>query len=304
MYHRSILFIVIFLALISFTAAALGDTKPSSPDTASAAVDSSKAFIDHDFSWLIKHEIVTISSAVIFFFFAFILIIFLRQPLLSLADSHPRYSKSLKQIVSIFLITCSVLIIYISVQHILELSQTSSLIMLVIIGFAVIISFQDILKDVIAGLILPFQKHLEVGCKIGGTGYWGEIIRIGLRDVEIKKADGRIAIIPISAIMKEALMEIYCEKENCPITINFYLPLDADLEQSRKMTYKAAIVSPYLYLKKPVMIVFMTELENGHPIIKMELSAYLQKIDFQPLFINDMTTSMISILKENKRIPA
>ena len=103
--------------------------------------------------------------------------------------------------------------------------------MLAIIGLALIASFQDILKDVIAGLVLPFQKHLEVGCKIGGTNYWGEITRIGLRDIEIKKPDGRKALLPISVIMKEPLMEIYCEKENCPITLDFYFNIHTDIEK-------------------------------------------------------------------------
>jgi len=277
--------------------------KPVLPDTlTSTAVDSSKSLMPSPVSWLADKDILTISYAVVFFFVAFILIIFLRQPLLSFADSHPRYSKIIKQIVSIFLITCSVLIIYISVQDILQISETSSIIMLAIIGLALITAFQDILKDVIAGLVLPFQKHLEVGCKIGGTNYWGEITRIGLRDIEIKKPDGHKTLLPISAIMKEPVMEIYCEKENCPITLDFYFNLHTDIEKCRQMAYKAAIVSPYLYLNKPVTIIFKTVWNNGQAVIKMELQAYLQKIDFQPMFINDLSKSLIGLMQDHSLI--
>jgi small-conductance mechanosensitive channel len=274
-------------------------SRPSTPDTLNRTVmDSSSSLIHSPFSWFADQDIVTISYAVVFFFLAFILIIFLRQPLLSFADSHPRYSKMIKQIVSIFLITCSVLIIYISVQDILEISEISSMILLAIIGLALIASFQDILKDVIAGLVLPFQKHLEVGCKIGGTNYWGEITRIGLRDIEIKKPDGHKALLPISVIMKEPLMEIYCEKENCPITLDFYFNIHTDIEKCQQIAYKAAIVSPYLYLKKPVTIIFKTVWKNGQAFIKMEVQAYLQKIDFQQLFINDLSKNLIGLMQD------
>ena len=299
MNYRRLGYLIVLLLVVTLIPGVVAGTKPVLGDTlTSAGLDSAQGSLHAPYNWFADKDMMRIAYAVVFFFLAFILIIFLRQPLLSFADNHPRYSKLIKQIVSVFLITCSVLVIYISVQDILEISQISSMIMLSIIGLALIIAFQDILKDVIAGLVLPFQKHLEVGCKIGGAGYWGEITRIGLRDIEIKKPNGRTAIVPISALMKEPLMEIYCEKENFPVTLDFYFPIHTDIEKCRKMAHKAAIVSPYLYLKKPVTMLFQTVWKNGQVLLKMELNAYLQKIDFEPLFINDLTKSLIGLIKE------
>jgi len=291
-------FLIITLPLVFFAAhAALADKhQPALPKASSAVVDSLAKTAATGYSWFPDREIMTILSALLFFFLAFILIIYLRQPLLNLSDRHPRYSRILKQIISVFLIICWILIIYLTVQKMLQLSALISMIFLGIIGFAIALAFQDILKDVIAGLILPFQKHLEIGDKIGFADFWGEIIRIGLREVEIKKSNGQLAVLPARYIMKERFIELYSEKENCPVTLDFYLPIGTDVESSRQIAYKSAIISPYLFLKKPVTIMIRTELTNGRTLIKMTLSAFLQKIDFEPLFVNDITTSMLRFM--------
>jgi small-conductance mechanosensitive channel len=299
MYRRLRFYLIFILGHFFFAISpVIGDNDSSPSDkAASAAIDSSHTAGWSAFNWFPDDDIITVLFALIVFFLAFILIIYLRQPLLSLSDHHPRYSRLLKQTISIFLVTFWILIIYITVQKILELTDTSSLIILGVIGLAIALAFLDILKDVIAGLILPFQKHLETGCKIGCSDFWGEIIRFGLREVEIKKSDGAVAIIPTSVILKERLIEIYSEKENCPVKLDFYFPLDIDIQKISQLAYKSAIVSPYLFLKKPASIFIMTELTNGHLLIKLTLHAFLQKIDFQPLFVNDMTLSLLPYMK-------
>ena len=71
------------------------------------------------------------------------------------------------------------------------------------------------------------------------------------------------------------------------------MPLSSDLDKCREIAHKSAIISPYLFLDKPVTVHFMNELANDQPIIKMRVEASLRKIEFQSLFTSELTEGVI-----------
>jgi len=177
--------------------------------------------------------------------------------------------------------------------QILNLTYISSVSLIVIIGLALALGFQDILKDVIAGLIVPFEDHIDIGKKIQIDGILGEITKTGFRETLIKQSDGNIVVFPNSQILKETVVSVSAEPENCPACVDFYLPLNSDLDKCREIAHKSAIVSPYLFLDKPVTVHFSNELANDHPIIKMRVEVFLRKIEFQSLFTSELTEGVI-----------
>ncbi|MCK4558865.1 MAG: mechanosensitive ion channel [Calditrichia bacterium] len=241
--------------------------------------------------------------AILLFIIAFILSIYLRQPLQRLSEHRTRYSHILKQIVPLFLIIFWFFVIYIIMTQMLNLTYISSISLLVIFGFALALAFQDILRDIIAGLIVPFEEHIEKGNKIQIGDIYGEITKTGFRETLIKKPDGNIVVVPNSRIIKETVVSVSAERENCPVRVDFYLPLLSDLDKCREIAHKSAIVSPYLFLDKPVTVRFSNELSNGQPIIKMRVEAFLRKIEFQLLFTSELTESVVKEIGHATDIP-
>jgi small-conductance mechanosensitive channel len=184
-------------------------------------------------------------------------------------------------------------VIYIIITQILDLTYISTISLLIIIGLALGLAFQDILKDIIAGLIVPFEGHIEKGNKIQIGDIYGEIYKTGFRETIIKTPDGNIVVVPNSRIIKETITSVSAERENSPVVVDFYLPFSSDLDKCRDLAHKSAIVSPYLFLDKEVTIQFSNELSNGQPIIKMRVEASLRKIEFQSLFISELTETVI-----------
>jgi small-conductance mechanosensitive channel len=241
----------------------------------------------------IPSDYLNLIYAFIFFILAFVVIMYLRQPLEHLADRQTK-SSVIRQIIPLFLIICWFIIIYVIID-ILKLSGLSSSLIFIITGLAVAIALRDPLEEVIFGIILPFEGHIQKGFKIRTHEVFGEVTKIRLRGIEIKKSNGSIAIIPSSIILKNTIIELYPEEENCPVCVNIYLPVESKFDALREIAHRSAIISTYLYLKKPVTVTFLNEFLDGQSIITMQIKAYLLKIEYHSVFTSELTES---ILKE------
>jgi small-conductance mechanosensitive channel len=259
--------------------------------TDSATINLAETDIDaqHDF----LSDFFRILYAILFLIVAFIFSIYLRQPLQRLSENRKRYSRIIKQIVPLLLMICWFFVIYIIMMQILNLTHISSVSLIVIIGLALALAFQDILRDIIAGLIVPFEDHIEKGNKIKFGTIFGEITKTGLRETLIKKSDGSVVIVPNSQLLKETVVSVSAEPENCPISVDFFIPLNSNLNKCREIAHKSAIVSPYLFLDKPVTVQFSNILANDQSIIKMRVEASLRKLEFQSLFTSELTEGVI-----------
>jgi len=230
--------------------------------------------------------------AIIIIILAFVFIVYLRQPLQKLSERRIGISRFLKQFISICMIIFGFLILHFVTTEVLHLSTILTVTLVFLIGLALIVGFQDSIKDLIAGLLIPFETYIEKGYKIDTGEIQGEIMRIGMREIEIKTYDGKQAIIPSHSFLKKPLSSIYTEKENYPIKVDFYLESTVDFDKCREIAYKSTIVSPYLYLNKPVDIFFENVISNDHVLTKMSVEAFLQKIDFHQKFCSELTQTV------------
>jgi small-conductance mechanosensitive channel len=299
-FHIRIVFICVLLFICNTSAQELTDSlQVESVDSIALHADSTYASTEYNFF----SDSFRIVYSIVIFIVAFILSIYLRQPLQRLSERRSRYSHILKQIVPLLLIISWFLVIYFIVTQILDLSFISIVILFSVIGLALALAFQDILKDIIAGLIVPFEGHIERGNKIQIGDIYGEIFKTGFRETLIKKPDGNIVVIPNSQILKETVINVSAEQESCPVIVEFFLPFSCDLDKSRDIAHKSAIVSPYLFLDKPVTVHFNNELSNGQPFIKMQVQAFLRKIDFQNLFISELTETVLKEIGHATKMP-
>lgn len=301
---RPILSVIIFLLLISMNGILIGQEPPDSlqlTNTDSMGIDLNHPdlFSRHDFF----SDSARIFYAILFFIIAFIFSIYLRQPLQRLSEKRGKYSRVIKQLIPLLLLICWFFVIYIVMTLILNLTYISSIFLILIIGIASALAFQDILKDVMAGLIVPFENHIEVGNKIQFGEIFGEIIRTGFRETQIKKSDGSIVIVSNSKILKGTVISVSADPENCPVSVDFYLPFTLDFDKCREIAHKSAIVSSYLFLDKPVSITFSNELTKDQTLVKMHVEAFLRKIEFQSLFTSELTESVIKEIKNSNAIP-
>lgn len=176
------------------------------------------------------------------------------------------------------------------VSTVLALSASAG----VAIGFAA----QDILKNIFGGIVVITDRPFSVGDKIEVGDYYGEVQQIGLRSTRIVTPDDSLVSIPNSEIMNSSVSNSNAGEANCQVVAEIFLPITINTKEVREIAIKAAQVSKYIYLKKPIVALFFNEMNENKSYYKMRLKAYVMDIRQEFAFKSEMTELVIQALVE------
>jgi MscS family membrane protein len=160
-------------------------------------------------------------------------------------------------------------------------------------GVAIGFASQDILKNIFGGIMILLDRPFQVGDKIEIGNYYGEVVQIGLRSVRIVTPDDSLVSIPNGEAMNQSISNTNAGESNAQVVAEFYLPPDIDLIQAKKIAYRAAAVSRYVYLNKPIAVIINNEIHQGRSLLKMRLKAYVLDIRYEAAFASEMTEIVI-----------
>ena len=161
------------------------------------------------------------------------------------------------------------------------------------ITIAVGLAAQDLLKNVFGGLMLLFDRPFQVGDKIEAGKYYGEVLQIGLRATRIVTPDDSVVSVPNMELMNTAVSNANSGELNCQVVAEIFLPIDVDTQKARKIALEAAQVSRFIYLNKPIVILFANEVMQRRSYLKMKVKAYVMDIRYEFQFKSDMTEIII-----------
>ena len=169
-------------------------------------------------------------------------------------------------------------------------------------GIAIGFASQDILKNIFGGVMILLDRPFQVGDKIEASGHYGEVAQIGLRTVRIVTPDDNLVSIPNGDIMNQAVSNANAGEPNCQVVAEFYLPVDINIERTRDIAYLAAATSPYIFLNKPIAVIFKNEIHEGNSLLKMRLKAYVLDIRYEFPFMSNMTENVMQQLLSEKLV--
>ena len=141
--------------------------------------------------------------------------------------------------------------------------------------------------------MILFDRPFKVGDKIEVGSYYGEVLEIGLRSTRVVTPDDSMVSIPNSVIMNGSVSNANFGEPNCQVVAEFFLPMIIDTEKARKIAMEAARVSKYVYLNKPVTVIFLNEIHHDKALIKMRLKAYVVDIRDEFKLKSEMTELVI-----------
>lgn len=193
-------------------------------------------------------------------------------------------------------------VIYIIVAAILAPPIETLLALTASAGIALGFSSQDILKNIFGGLMILMDRPFQVGDKIQIRDDYGEVVQIGLRSVRIVTPDDSIVSIPNSDIVNQSVSNSNNGESNCQVVAELYLPLGIDLSLVKKIARRAAMVSRYVYLNKPIAIILKNEIHEGRSLMKMRVKAYVLDIRYEFAFASDMTELIVEELHKKRLI--
>lgn len=170
------------------------------------------------------------------------------------------------------------------------------------VAIAVGLAAQDLLKNVFGGIMLLFDRPFQVGDKIEIGSHYGEVLEIGLRATRLVTPDDSVVSVPNMELMNAAVSNANMGELNCQVVAEIILPLDVDTQKVRKIATEAAQVSKFIYLNKPIVVLFFNEMHERRSYLKMRLKAYVMDIRYEFQFKSDMTEIVVRELLAQKLI--
>jgi len=223
----------------------------------------------------------------------YIVINILTRILSAFAERSAKYRITIKAFVPVIKILGWIFIIFIIIVGIFKPPAATVLAFSASIGVAVGFASQDFLKNVFGGIMILLDRPFKVGDKIEVGEHYGEVQEIGLRSTRIVTQDDSLVSLPNHEIMNKSVSNSNTGAPNCQVVAEIYLPVNVDTSKAREIAIEAAQVSRYIYLKKPIVVLFSNEVKERKSYLKMRLKAYVMDIRDEFAFKSDMTETTI-----------
>lgn len=240
--------------------------------------------------------------AIIVFIIGYLLIRVVSRILELLAERSTAYRITIKSFIPVIKILGWIGLIFLIIAGVFHPPMATVLAFSASIGVAVGFASQDILKNVFGGIMILFDRPFKSGDKIDVGGHYGEVVEIGLRSTRIVTPDDNLVSIPNSEIMNSSVSNANAGESNCQVVAEIYLPIDADTAKARSIGIQAAQVSKYVYLNKPIAVVFANEFKDRESLLKMKVKAYVLDIRDEFKFKSDITETAVRKLLEEEVI--
>jgi small-conductance mechanosensitive channel len=176
--------------------------------------------------------------------------------------------------------------------------QTSLYAMLGSVALALGLAAQDLVKDLLGGLVVLVDTPFQIGDRITVGGHYGEVRKIGLRSTKLVTSEDVLVTVPNSQVLSAPVANSNAGAVDSMVTTHLFLPPLADLGQIGNLAREAALTSKATHPGRPIRILFTSKQSEGHDIVDMEIRAYVFDVRYESLFTSDLTRRVKSALRE------
>jgi len=164
------------------------------------------------------------------------------------------------------------------------------------IAIAVGFATQDLLKNMFGGIMLLFDRPFKVGDKIQIGENYGEVLAINLTTTRVVTPDDSVVVIPNMELTNTSVSNSNSGELYCQVVAKIILPIDVNTQKVRQIAIESAQVSKYIYLNKPIAVIFTNKINENKPYLEMKLKAYVMDIRYEFHFQSDMTEIVLKEL--------
>jgi len=138
-------------------------------------------------------------------------------------------------------------------------------------GLALGLGAQDLVKNVIGGLIILTDRPYQLGDRVRIGEAYGEIDHIGLRSTKLTTPDDTRVTIPNSEILSRQVFNANSGSLDCQVVTDLYLPPDVNPSEAVQVALEAAYSSRFLFSRKPVVVHLLDGFtEMPHVIVRVK----------------------------------
>lgn len=168
-------------------------------------------------------------------------------------------------------------------------SETTLLAVLASIGIALGLGAQDLVKNLIGGIVILVDQPYQLGDRVRIGDAYGEIDYIGLHSTKLTTPDDTRVTIPNGEVMTGLAWNANSGNPDCQVVTDLFLPHDTDPIEASHIASEAAYSSPYVLLTRPVAVVIEDRFQDG-PYMLVRVKAYVYDHRYERSFQTDITT--------------
>jgi small-conductance mechanosensitive channel len=221
----------------------------------------------------------------------------------NLSERFFKYRLILKRMIPVLRLVIWAISFYIILAGIINPPWGTVITVLASIGVAVGFAAQDILKNVFGGFMIILDRPFQVGDKVEVGDDYGEVTQIGLRSTRMVTPDDSVVSLPNGELVNKAVSNANSGAFDCLVVAEIFLPADIPIDTAKRVAYKAAVSSRYVYLKKSVAVIALNEVYEENFVIKLRVKAYVLDIRYEFPFKSDMTELILGELKGRGLLP-
>jgi MscS family membrane protein len=167
-------------------------------------------------------------------------------------------------------------------------SRDTLLAVLASLGIALGLGAQDLVKNILGGLVILLDRPYQLGDRVKIGEAYGEIDHIGLRSTKLTTPDDTRVTIPNSEILTGKAWNANSGVPDCQVVTDLFLPVDSDPVLAAQIGAESAYSSPYLLLSKPVVVLIQDRFAQ-RPHLMVRIKAYVYDHRFEPRLQSDIT---------------
>ena len=168
-------------------------------------------------------------------------------------------------------------------------SQQAFLASLASLGLAIGLGAQDLIKNVIGGLIILVDRPYQLGDRVRIGNAYGEIDHIGLRSTKLTTPEDTRVTIPNLDILNQQVFNANSGVPDCQVVTDLYLPPGVAPDTVLEIGYEAAACSPFLLARKPI-VPLLSHGFDQRPYTRLTVKAYVFDHRYEPRMMSDITT--------------
>lgn len=155
-------------------------------------------------------------------------------------------------------------------------------------GVAFGLGAQEMVKGVLAGVLILIERPFRVGDMVKLDDHYGEVARIGLRTISIHTFQDSTVTIPNNLFFDRPVVNANYGAIVEQVVVKFSLPAGVNVREVKDLMHEAALCSPYVYRKNPVQVLVKDEYDRGFLTV-FAVKAYVMDVRFEQLMASDIT---------------
>lgn len=170
-------------------------------------------------------------------------------------------------------------------------------------AFAVGFAMRDLVAAFIAGITIMFDQPFQVGDRVSYGGEYGDIIKIGLRSVQMNTLDHNIVTIPNNKVLTDVTSCGNYGALEMQVAMDFYIGVDQDVRLARRIVREACLTSRYVFLDREVPVLAKQVLLDSVVALHIKARPYVLDTKYEKSFETDVHLRVLEAFAKHAILP-